>query len=98
MIKLDDLAKSLLEGVLPDEANKDEDGTQMPPDGTYPAVVGGYVTVFTAGKKVWKAKFSNGVRGFNIPDTVTITNGVLKSNVLSSPIKSKFIGFEDEED
>lgn len=52
------------------------------PDGSYPAIAGGYVSRFQVNGQVVEAKFDNGVRGINIKDTVTIRDGKISSLIL----------------
>ena len=51
--------------------------------GLYPAITGGYVTQFNVKGVVYHAESKNGVRGFNLADTVTVdANGKLTSKLL----------------
>lgn len=52
------------------------------PNGTYPAVVSGYVTEFKVGDRLIYGKGNIGVRGINIRDTVTVHDGHAKSNAI----------------
>lgn len=52
------------------------------PDGTYPAIVGGYISEFKVDGKAYSAKFPRGVRGIGIRDTIWIRDGKISSNVL----------------
>lgn len=52
------------------------------PSGSYCAVTGGYHSEFTAGGKRFLARFNSGVRGFNIKDTITVTDGEVVSGLL----------------
>lgn len=55
------------------------------PPGSYPAITGGYVTQFNVKGVVYHAESKNGVRGFNIADTVTVgEDGSLTSRLLDS--------------
>ena len=57
--------------------------TNKIPDGTYPAIVGGYVSRFNVGMLVYTATFINSVKGFNIKDSITIRDGKAYSQVLN---------------
>ena len=87
-----DLLSSLLEGVIPQQ-EEIVDTPEAPKDGSYPATAGGYQTSFVVEGKTWVAKYNCGVRGMNIPDTVTITNGIPVSRVLSAPSSSAFVEY-----
>ena len=51
--------------------------------GSYSAITGGYITQFNVKGVVYHAESKNGVRGFNIADTVTVgQNGSLTSKLL----------------
>ena len=52
------------------------------PDGTYTAILGGYVSKFYVDRLVYRATFIQGVKGFNIKDSITIKDGKAYSQVL----------------
>lgn len=56
--------------------------TNKIPDGTYPAIIGGYVSRFNVGTLLYTATFINSVKGFNIKDSITIRDGKAYSQVL----------------
>lgn len=87
-VKGKDIRSAILggDGVLVVNGAKLEDmPSKYPdiPDGTYESRVSGYVETFTVKGVLYKAEFETGVRGRDIPSTVTATNGVLKSGNLS---------------
>ena len=47
----------------------------MPPDGTYKGRYGGYAISVEYNGRLYIFETEDGVRGFNIPMTVTIENG-----------------------
>ena len=52
------------------------------PDGTYSATASGYESVVVHGGKSYVFKFDNGVRGLNIRDTITLSNGEVRSGIV----------------
>jgi hypothetical protein len=56
-------------------------------DGSYPAIASGYVTKFSIGNDSYEGQGVRGVRGLNLRDTVTITNGVPSSSLLGDLTK-----------
>lgn len=50
--------------------------------GSYSASASGYTSIFSIGDVKYEATFSKGVRGINIPDTITITD----NNIFSSKL------------
>lgn len=59
------------------------------PNGTYPAVVGGHTSKFQVNGVSWTLSCLHGVRGQNIQDTVTVTDGVAKSKTIGLGVLSK---------
>lgn len=59
----------------------------IPRDGSYPSVTGGYSTEFSDGVHRFRAKFSNGIRGIGVRDSVTVSNGKVTSNLLGESIE-----------
>lgn len=55
-----------------------------PPDGTYQAVAGGYVSVFQWSIYQYRIKFPMGVRGVGIKDTITVIGNEFNSTVLGT--------------
>lgn len=47
------------------------------PNGSYPGIWSGYEVDVTIGNQVFKVKTAYGIRGINIPCTVTVENGVV---------------------
>jgi hypothetical protein len=55
---------------------------QILPDGSYRAITGGCVAVVQHSVFEFTIRFPQGVRGFNIEDTVTVSNGKVTSAIL----------------
>lgn len=55
---------------------------QKLPDGTYPAIVGGYVSKVHLQDTTFSINFPIGVKGFGIKDTVTVSVDKISSRVL----------------
>lgn len=54
------------------------------PDGEYEAIASAHTTVFKVNDLKMEAKFENAVKGFDIPDVVTVKDGKITSKVLGS--------------
>lgn len=52
------------------------------PNGSYPALAGGYVSTFKIGDRKFEAIFTKGVRGIDVSDTVLVNDGNVFSQVL----------------
>lgn len=67
--------------------------------GSYPAKASGYVTQFDAyyvdtptNRESFSAHFQNGVRGFNVPDVITIdSDGNIESKILGKNLISLYL-------
>lgn len=53
-----------------------------PPEGTYSANAGGYVSEFSVGDRKYRIKCENGIRTPSAPDTVTVTKDEIRSSRL----------------
>lgn len=53
-----------------------------PPEGTYSATAGGYVSEFSIGDRKYRIQCESGIRTPSAPDTVTVTKDEIRSSRL----------------